>query len=151
MLLQRYDASNIFVNNYHKSSLFFPGLTYDEVVSFVPQSFDGDEMESWGRSTFSSTSRFPETLFKDYQSHVTIHHFPHTHTHTCTIVTFKCLPSFICGGCCDIRDKDSTSCSSRLPLCCFCYLASPCAEAEFNYPSIFIELFILCPPVDSQK
>lgn len=24
---------------------------------------------------------FQETLFKDYQSHVTIHHSPHTHTH----------------------------------------------------------------------
>lgn len=42
-MLQRNNALNIFVNN---SSLFNSGLTYDEVVSFVPPSFDGDEMES---------------------------------------------------------------------------------------------------------
>lgn len=28
-------------------------LTYEEVLSFVPPSLDGDEMESWGRSNFS--------------------------------------------------------------------------------------------------
>lgn len=57
-------------------------LTYEEVLSFVPPSLDGDEMESWGRSNFSIFC-FPKqtkkTLFKDYQSHLTIHHSPHNH------------------------------------------------------------------------
>lgn len=30
-----------------------PELTYEEVVSFIPPSFDVDEMESWGRRIFS--------------------------------------------------------------------------------------------------
>lgn len=59
-------------------------LTYEEVLSFEPPSFDGDEMESWEEEEDAAllpSFVFQETLFKDYQSLVTIHHFLHTHTH----------------------------------------------------------------------
>lgn len=56
----------------------FSALTYDEVISFVPPSFDEDDMESWGGSGSLPPFVFQETLSKDYRSHVTIRHFPHT-------------------------------------------------------------------------
>lgn len=54
----------LYINNNYTINLlyFFSGLTYDEVLSFVPPSFDGDEMESWERSTFSSISFSKNTL-----------------------------------------------------------------------------------------
>lgn len=40
------------------------GLTYEEVLSFVPPSFDGEEMESWGGGAASSIICFSRDTFE---------------------------------------------------------------------------------------
>lgn len=84
----------------------FSGLTYEEVLSFVPPSLD-DEMESWGRDAFCLLFKFfffqCNTLLKCSISRDYPYFFLFTHT-----MTFKCLPSFISAGRCDTRGKKQT-------------------------------------------
>lgn len=76
------------------------GLTYEEVVSFEPPAFDGDEMESWGAGGLSRLSSIQEMTFKCLPSSPALseaaspclckHSVRERKTHTCQLFSLNC-------------------------------------------------------------